>query len=209
MTRQTQPGRVGRPSISGQYLRDDWIRVELAGGRTCSRWNEAAFSNALETLLGLLEQWFSLSTFDLSNVYAAIRRARAFGAWQSEDETIRFAGMGRVAPRFGLTPPELLPIERDQTGLAAIYNRFQTMERGVKQQLTIEKTATGPSAWDRGPGKSLKLPAAFFAEPRNKQVTWLMQELVSATPDISAGLEPRYVALIDDLRLTRDLPLTP
>ena len=163
----------------------------------------------MQTLLGLLEQWFSLSTFDLSNLYSAIRRARTFGDWQSEDETIRFAGMGRVAPRFGLTPPEFLPIKRDQTGLAAIYDRFRTMERGVKQQLTIEKTAAGPSAWDRGPGKSLKLPLAFFAEPRNKQMTWLLQELVSATPDISAALEPRYVALIDDLRLARNLPLNP
>ncbi|MGB9275633.1 MAG: DUF4157 domain-containing protein, partial [Terrimicrobiaceae bacterium] len=193
-------GLVKRPgSVEVGHEKTQDVRVGLS---------DAEFAT-IQTLLGLLEQWFSLSTFDLSNVYAAIRRARAFGAWRSEDETIRFAGMGRVAPRFGLTPPEFLPIERDQTGLAAIYNRFQTMERGVKQQLTIEKTATGPSAWDRGPGRSLKLPAAFFAEPRNKQMTWLMQELVSATPDISAGLEPRYVALIDDLRLARDLPLNP
>ena len=163
----------------------------------------------IQTLLGLLEQWFSLSTFDLSKLYSAIRRARTFGEWQSEDEGIRFGGMDRVAPRFGLTPPDFLPIKRDQTGLAAIYDRFRTMEQGVKQQLTIEKTATGPSAWDRGPGKSLKLPEAFFAEPRNKQMTWLMQELVSATPDISSALEPRYVALIDDLRLARELPLNP
>ncbi|MGB7838127.1 MAG: hypothetical protein WBL40_08455, partial [Terrimicrobiaceae bacterium] len=193
-------GLVKRPgSVEVGHEKTQDVRVGLS---------DAEFAT-IQTLLGLLEQWFSLSTFDLSNVYAAIRRARAFGAWRSEDETIRFAGMGRVAPRFGLTPPEFLPIERDQTGLAAIYNRFQTMERGVKQQLTIEKTATGPSAWDRGPGKTLKLPEAFFAEPRNEQLTWLMQELVSATPDISAGLEPRYVALIDDLRLARDLPLNP
>jgi outer membrane protein OmpA-like peptidoglycan-associated protein len=163
----------------------------------------------IQTLLGLLEQWLGLSTFDLSNVYSAIRRARTFGAWQSEDQDSRFAGMGRVAPRFRLTPPAFLPTERDQTGLAAIYDRFRTMEEGVKQQLTIEKTATGPSKWAEGPGKSLKLPEPFFAEPRNKQMTWLMQELVSATPDISAGLEPRYVALIDDLRLARNLPLNP
>ena len=166
------------------------------------------FAN-IQTLLGLLEQWFSLSTFDLSSLYSAIRRARTFGAWQSDDEGIRFGGMGRLAPRFGLTPPEFLPIERDQTGLAAIYDRFRTMERGVKQQLTIEKTAAGPSEWSFGPGKSLKLPQAFFAEPRSKQMTWLMQELLQATPDISAGFEPRYLALIDDLRLARDLPLNP
>jgi hypothetical protein len=36
-----------------------------------------------------------------------------------------------------------------------------------------------------------------------------MQELVNATPDISASKEPMYVALIDDLRRSRNLPLNP
>jgi outer membrane protein OmpA-like peptidoglycan-associated protein len=170
--------------------------------------SDAEFA-AIQTLLGLLEQWFSLSTFDLSHLYSAIRRARAFGSWQSDDSEIRFGGLGRVAPRFGLTPPEFLPIERDQTGVAAIYDRFETMERGVKQQLAIEKIAAGASLWARGPGKSLKLPAAFFGLSHERQMAWLTQELVNATPDISASKEPRYVALIDDLRRARNLPLNP
>jgi hypothetical protein len=170
--------------------------------------SDAEFAT-IQTLLGLLEQWFSLSTFDLSHLYSAIRRARTFGSWQSDDEGIRFDGMNFVAPRFGLTPPEFLPIERDQTGLAAIYDRFETMERGVRQQLAIEKIATGPTLWTPGPGKSLKLPALFFTLSRERQMTWLMQELVNATPDISASKEPMYVALIDDLRRSRNLPLNP
>ena len=76
------------------------------------------------------------------------------------------------------------------------------MVRVLKEPVSFDKTTTGQDSWERGPKPKVKVTQSFFNLAPSRQVIALLQELVHATPDISARLEPEYVNLIDFFRVS-------
>jgi len=154
-----------------------------------------------------IEQWFSLLTFDTASHYSNIVKVRNTKSWITDRDTEHafFEMRDRFAPRFGLTVPPTLPSFEDQKSIAAVNDRCEQMEKPLGSKLEIEKVSTGKDNWEKGPKSKITVTQDFFKLPPSKMVVALLQELVHATPGISASLEPEYVLFINDMRLKRNL----
>ena len=156
----------------------------------------------LNLSLAFIEQWFTLNTFDASTLHAGMDQARKQGGWKDENAEILMEFY--FAPQFGFTKPPAIPTEKEQASVAAIFDRLTTMEDAFDQQLVIEES-TNQDKWERGPGQKIEVTANILTLDQQRQVIALVQELVRATPDISATLAPEYVILINELRKGRSL----
>jgi outer membrane protein OmpA-like peptidoglycan-associated protein len=167
-----------------------------------------AQKEALDQSIAWIEHWIKYVDGDISSSYAATKKARQKGRWPSGDEE---GSIGTwimyeyVAPRFNLTKPYAYPSERDLVAQAAIFDRLKMMAEPFNAALNFDKEPAGKTEWERGsgqPGSKVTVNDHFFALKPSQQVTVLLQELVHATPGISAAHEPEYVLLVE--RLSRD-----
>lgn len=174
---------------------------EHKGGMTASE------SKDIDLAIAWIEQWFSLITFDTASHYSDIVKVREKKSWVFDDDTARaFFRMKEIfSPRFGLTMPATLPKFEDQKAIAAVNDRLEQMEKPFGSKLTIEKTASGKDTWEPGPKTKIDITQDFFKLPPSRMTIALLQELVHATPNISASLEPEYVLFINDMRNRRKL----
>jgi hypothetical protein len=159
-------------------------------------------ARAVDRALAWAEAWIGKTVFASSELYAGVRQARDEGTFRPESFRVQWR---LAAPRFGLTRYPTRPTLEDQAATAAIFDRVQEMDETLSSDLTITKTETGADEWEPGPGWEVTLSRAFFALPPSRQLIVLLQELVHATPGISAALEPEYVWLIDDSRMRKGL----
>ena len=172
------------------------LRIGPAVSDTLVGISDAGERLAVDRTLAFVQSWIGKAKFNSSSAYASVRESRKEGRFVKSADGF----MARYAPLFGLTAPPALPTARDQAALAAIHDRIILMERAADAPLTIEKVAAGRDEWQAGPGTRVTLSAAFFALPPSRQLVALLQEIVRATPDISARFEAEYVRLIDSLR---------
>jgi len=163
---------------------------------------DASQKKQVELVLAFMEQWFKLVTFDMSEVSGAMDDAKAKGKYSNdiaEDMIDRF-----YVPWFKVTPTSLKPTANDIAKAKAIQERSETMETAFKSPFIISDAPT-VSSWERGPGKEIKLNQALLKLNQERMAIALLQEIVHATPGISANLESWYVGLINGLRTNRDL----
>ncbi len=162
-----------------------------------------AEKDAIDPSVAWLQQWLTMSRVDVSKAFSGTARAREQRSWRnvSGDDQMEI-----LAPRFGLTSPPAVPSARDQHSVAAIYDRVRLMARPIDAALHWTKVATGVDEWSAGPGVDVTLTQETASLPPSRLMIALLQELVHATPSISADREPEYVVLIDDFRLRRGLP---
>jgi hypothetical protein len=118
--------------------------------------------------------------------------------------------MKEIATRFGLTLPPALPTANDKFAVAAVNDRFLQIEDTLYSvaSLTIDRTIMGATSWAPGPAQALTIGPDFFgvaagAGRGRAQLNLLIQAIVAATPDISPGARPAYVALFNRLRILR------
>jgi len=157
---------------------------------------------AADQALAFMHQWFKLITFDMSVTSADMDNAKEKGAYGPDSNTDL---INKVYVKwFQLTPAPAPPKEKDVTAAKAIEERSVLMEKAFNSPFTIQDTS-GSSEWARGPGKDITLNQAVLNLDINRLVIALLQELVHATPDISADREALYVGLINDLRNRRKL----
>jgi hypothetical protein len=78
------------------------------------------------------------------------------------------------------------------------------MEKAFSSPFTITEAAT-VSEWERGPGQKIQLNKPILDLDMEHMVIALLQEIVHATPDISADIESLYVGTINALRNDRNL----
>ncbi|MEM7035542.1 MAG: DUF4157 domain-containing protein [Bacteroidota bacterium] len=140
-----------------------------------------------------MQKWLHASTAETKKLYDQVRTANGP---LSDPKVLEF-----MAPRFGLTDPKSKPTLADQHKIAAIHDRLDLMRRVVDAPLHWNKTAGQPS-WSRDPGNQVIVSDNFMAQDfvPSRRITYLFQELVHATRDISANHEAEYVALIEFLR---------
>lgn len=149
-----------------------------------------------------IQQWFDLVTFDMSVVSRDMERANVNGSYAPKARVDLINDV--YAKWFQVTPAPKKPKEEEVTKAKAIEERSVKMEKNFNNPFLINETA-GPSEWERGPGKNLLLNQALMDLDVKHMVIALLQELVHATPDISAESEPLYVGTINDIRNTRKL----
>jgi hypothetical protein len=163
---------------------------------------DASQKKNAELTLAFMEQWFRLVTFDMSIVSVAMEDARANGRYSSP----RGVDMiNRIyAKWFGVLPAPARPRNEDVQKAKAIEERSSAMSKAFRSPLTITDSKD-VSLWDRGPGSKLKLNSQLLKLDNQHMAIALLQQLVQATPGISAESEPLYVGLINDLRNDRSL----
>jgi hypothetical protein len=152
--------------------------------------------------LAHLNQWFKLVPFDMTVISSGMEEAREKGFYTSA-KVAEFINRNYVK-WFQVTPAPKRPTELDVNKAKAIQERSNTMGEAFESEFNIIDS-TGASSWERGPGKEIKLNSALLTLPVSSMVIALLQQLVHATPDISAESEPLYVGLINDVRNERSL----
>ncbi len=156
----------------------------------------------VDLALAFMQQWFRLVTFDMSVVSADMDEAKQKGVYPAKSRTDLINNI--YVKWFGVTPAPTKPTATDVKKAKVIEERSNTMNDAFDNPFTITESAT-VSEWERGPGKNIQLNKALMDLDINHLVIALLQELVHATPEISAESEPLYVGTINDLRNDREL----
>ncbi|MBL7701140.1 MAG: DUF4157 domain-containing protein [Ferruginibacter sp.] len=155
----------------------------------------------VDLALAFIQQWFRLVTFDISETVTAMEEANVKGHYVE----LGYSDIVNSFHKwFGITSQPAPPSKKDITKVKAIEERTNTMEDAFKQAFNIKESAGG-SLWERGPGKEIQLNKTTTDLEIKRLVIALLQELVHATPDISAASEPLYVGSINDIRNRRAL----
>jgi hypothetical protein len=152
--------------------------------------------------LAFMEQWFRLVTFDMSGLVQNMDEARQKGKYPEKSRTDLINNI--YVKWFNVIPAPSRPKETDVQKAKAIEDRSIKMEKAFKNKFNITES-TNASEWERGPGKEIRLNKQLLDLDINHLVIGILQELVHATPDISAESEPLYVGTINDLRNDREL----
>lgn len=177
----------------------DFIGPKVKDKNTLS---DPAQQKNVDQALAFIQQWFKLVTFDMSRVVQAMVEAQRTGAYPENSRTDLINDI--YAKWFGVTPAPAKPREIDITKAKAIEERSSKMENAFDTPFTIAESINA-SEWERGPGPKIQLNQQLLQLDINHMVIALLQELVHATPEISAESEPLYVGAINDLRNTRKL----
>jgi hypothetical protein len=152
--------------------------------------------------LAFMHQWFELIPFDVSRAMTGAEEANKKGKYKDERaaEIIEFS----ISPWFNITRPPLAPNKKDIKKLQAIEERLDTMDTAFGKPFNILESAD-VSLWSRGPGSIIQLNQQLLSLDMQRMVIALLQELVHATPDISADIESLYVGTINNLRNDRSM----
>jgi peptidoglycan hydrolase-like protein with peptidoglycan-binding domain len=151
--------------------------------------------------LAFVEHWFRLITYDLSDTIAGTRDARNTGKYSNRSAEQTMAQI--MHPWFGLTSPPSRPSQTDIDKLTAIEQRCVVMEEMLKKSYTIN-LVNGASRWLTTPQNTIEVNNATTGLPDPQLCVALVQELVHATPNISADTESLYVGMINEMRNARN-----
>ncbi|WP_020598767.1 peptidoglycan-binding protein [Spirosoma panaciterrae] len=151
--------------------------------------------------LAHLEMWFELIPFDLSQTIVGVEKANQTGRYEGDGPEVR---MNFIGWWFNLTRPPRKPTQDDIQKLKAIEERLKKMEDVFGSPFLI-LPSDASSFWERGPGSGIAVNDELLQLDLNHMITALLQELVHATPTISADREALYVGMINDLRNLRNL----
>lgn len=166
----------------------------------------AAARDGFQRSLGWIETWVGTTDFMLASYYRRGSQAHDRGRWRiPEDEYPLWFWGDFLRPRFGLQAGHgQPPTAPDLQTVAAVNDRITTMKRTLNQALTLRHTPGSPPSWERGPGATITVSDAMVGADDDVRTSMLMDELVRATPDISARWHVEYTALIRFLRTSRD-----
>ncbi|MDQ6890592.1 MAG: M35 family metallo-endopeptidase [Bacteroidota bacterium] len=164
--------------------------------------NDKAQKTNVDMSLAFMDQWFKLVPFDVSQTVQGTEEAKEKGKYIQHNAEVF---MERVFSKwFGLTAPPTVPNSTDIKKLRAIEEHIKLMEDAFKAPFVILETKD-QSFWSTGPGSDIALNANVLKLDQDHMIISLLQELVHATPNISAEIEPLYVGTINDMRNLRSL----
>lgn len=163
---------------------------------------DKAQKDKTDLALAFMEQWFRLVTFDISETIQGAQEAKDKGHYTKKNPRVFMELV--FSKWFGMNRPPLAPTELDIKKLKAIENRTVKMEKTFSSPFVIIETPN-QSFWTNGPGNDMALNQNVLSLDMQHLVIALLQELVHATPNISAESEPLYVGTINDMRNLREL----
>ncbi len=152
--------------------------------------------------LAWLESWLIWSEQDASNAYDTMDTSRNSRDWTN---TYYERVFSLIAAAFDIRRPRrALPTMREQTTVAAIWSRLESMERAAGRDLQINKdlSLTPVQRWVpgvSGPSQALFLTDQYLllTTPRAR-VEMLLPMIIEATPAIDVSLRPAYAKYIRD-----------
>jgi hypothetical protein len=156
--------------------------------------------NQAQEGLAWLESWLIWSGQDASNAYDTMNSSRTRGRWtNSYYERVFYL----LAEAFDIRRPYLaLPTMREQTSVAAIWQRLSFMETAAGADLDIRKdlSPTPVQRWVPGPqvpSRQLFLTDQYLSlgTPRAR-VEMLLPMIIEATPAIESALRNAYATFI-------------
>lgn len=151
--------------------------------------------------IGYLEHWFALIPGDITQIKTILIDAKNDGKYKSKNNELAIES---ISYWFGVTPPPKLPNEKDIKKAQSIENRANKMETPFSSPLIIMESQT-QSSWERGPMQHIQINSQVLDLDNKHLIIALLQELVHATPNISAESEPLYVGIIAQLAEDRGL----
>ncbi len=155
-------------------------------------------TDAARRTLARVEKLIGFCSFDMGTLYSRLGIAQKKGSWLHPKVGGFSQVMDLVAPRFSLTPTRTPPSDRDRFAVAAIVDRYRRMDSVTGSELTLTRDPVNPTSWATGPGTAVTLGPEFFAASPDERINLLLAALVKATPGISSGLVPHYVALVHE-----------
>lgn len=155
-----------------------------------------------EISLAFMQQWFRLIPFDVSSTVQGAQDAKEKGKYIKNNPRVFMEFV--FSKWFGLTAPPAVPTKKDIEVLKAIDERVTLMDNAFKVPLIVIETKD-QSFWTTGPGSDIALNANVLKLNREHMIIALLQELVHATPTISAESEALYVGAVNDMRNLRGL----
>ena len=156
----------------------------------------------VDSTLAFMHQWFRLVPFDVSSTVQGAQEAKEKGKYTQNNPEVFMELV--FSKWFGLTRPPAVPTEKDIETLQAIDDRVTTMDKAFKVPFVILETKD-QSVWIKGPGPDIALNQNLLKLDQIHMAIALLQELVHATPNISAESEALYVGTINDMRNLRNL----
>lgn len=156
----------------------------------------------VDNTLAFMHQWFRLVPFDVSGTVQGAQEAKEKGKYTQNNPQVFMELV--FSKWFGLTRPPAVPNEKDIETLQAIDDRVTTMDKAFKVPFVILETKD-QSFWTKGPGADIALNQNVLKLDRVHMAIALLQELVHATPNISAESEALYVGTVNDMRNLRGL----
>lgn len=153
--------------------------------------------------LAWLESWLIWGEQDAGGAYEEINTARTRGRWTN---TYYQDIANLIFRKFNIHRPgaSALPTMREQTTVAAIWDRLLLLERAAGRDLNINKdtSATPVQRWEPGitaPTDELFLTNTYFAVTNARgRVNMLLPMIIEATPLIDPSLRLSYIQFIQD-----------
>jgi Domain of unknown function (DUF4157)/Putative peptidoglycan binding domain/Lysine-specific metallo-endopeptidase len=150
--------------------------------------------------LAWLNTWLIWAEQDVGGLFGAMARARPRGRWAAKDAYYSEFVLPLLADAFELDRPDFnaLPTFREQTEVAAIWDRFRQLSAVTDSDLHIEKDTSVPPSqrWEpgaTGPSNRVFLTDAYFPLTPRERVEVLLSMIVEGTPMIDVGLRTAYV----------------
>lgn len=171
-----------------------------------------------------LESWLNYGAFDTGILYQTIVESLSTPVkkWvTSGTNEFNVETMNRIATAFPgeFTDPgadgtarNTPPTDADKIRVAALHDRFGQMYSVINQQvINVTRVAAGTKEeWGRQKAlprmtQDVKVNPDFFTKNKVDQVKRLVELMVHTRTDISLSFEPKYVKLIDLIRVHRKL----
>jgi len=159
----------------------------------------------VDLALAFMQQWFRLATFDLSETVTGAQEVKQQGKYTEKQNNTGVFMEFVFSKWFGLTSPPAVPTEKDIETLQAIDDRVGTMDKAILKLAFVIRETKDQSSWAKGPGQDITLNQNVLKLDSIHMVIALLQELVHATPNISADSEALYVGTVNDMRNFRKL----
>ena len=169
---------------------------------TTQNMNATQTTRAREGLAWLLS-WFIWAEQDAGNAYETINASRTSRRWTDE----YYHDVANLIFRaFNIHRPgrAALPTMREQTTVAAIWDRLMLIERVLKGNLNItrDSSATPVQRWEPdapGPSQNVFLTNVYFAITNVRgRVNMLLPLVIEGTPAIDPSLRQSYIRFIQD-----------
>ncbi len=171
-----------------------------------------------KSTIAWLETYLTQTYMQIAEAYQELNDHRDAGTtWSPGFYRNLMAKISTHFPEITAPPAVNFANRDDQIKVAAIHDRLRIMRNIFRHRtsagpegLNVTRAA-GATSWQNGPGLDVTIGDDFIALNANPldQVKFLAAKLVAATPDISAARQPKYVALVNDVRRMMSLPAPP
>jgi hypothetical protein len=156
----------------------------------------------VERTIAWLSGWLIWSQQEIASLYKTINESTKAGRWTNP----YYRGtMDSIADLFEMTKPPDPPTDKDQVKVAAIHDRLFPLSRLLFAPVELKKVERDSTHWGEGPTRELSIGPDFFKEDKaarspRSQLDLLATKLFEASPNISKGMRPKYLTMLDRLR---------